>query len=223
MKNTILVMAHGKVLPTIERHEKYWTRWGDVTYVTSVNDGIPGSRGLQWAYGPPEHHGFECNRRVMLALKQATQGFPTNIILLEYDCLILGQDKSWLKMVPRDAVWCPAFSDTRATRGFVGTTFCHPPLVMNCRTACHLVEAMEKLGPACEAGFWDRFVGHVCEQYAIKIQNMWNTGDCFARNPIDGEYLDSACEAVSKGARFIHGIKDEPSLRRIEACVPVSL
>lgn len=223
IKTTILVMAHGAVLPTIERHEKYWTRWGDVTYLTAFNDGIPGNRGLQFSYGPPEHHGFESNRRVLYGLKQATQGMPTNIILMEYDCLILGNDKSWLKQVPKDAIWCPAFNDTRVTRGFVGTTFCHPPVVMNTKMACHLVHALEEIGPGVEFGFWDRYVGYACEQYQIPIQNMWTSGECFARNPIEGEYVDQACEAVKLGARFIHGVKDEATLRRIESCVPASL
>lgn len=221
MRNLIVVMAHGGAAATVERHKKYWEPWGEVVYLVPANDTLPGDRGIQWAYGVSQHAGFEVNRKVLLGLQQAVKRLPDNIIFLEYDAFILGNDNSWLYKIPDDTIWCPAFRDIRDNRGFVGTTFTHPPLVMGIKVAGKLIRAMEAVGVGVESGFWDRYVGLVCEQYGIKIQNMWDEKLCYARNPIEGQYLDAACDAVRNGAIFIHGIKDEPSLRRIEQCVPV--
>ncbi len=216
----VVVMAHDGVRATVERHKGYWEKWGDVVYLCGMADPLQGCQyGLQWVYGPPQHYGYESNQKVLLGLKQALMGLPSTIVFIEYDAVILGNDASWIKKRPEDAVWCPSFRDTRPERGFTGTTFCHPPLVMSHKTASHLVAAMEKLGAGVEQGFWDRYVGLACERYGIKIRNMWDDGMCYAANPIHGGHIDAACDAVANGARFIHGIKDEQTLRRLESCV----
>jgi hypothetical protein len=220
IKNTVIVLAFEGAKGTVERHRKYWEAQGDVVYVCGQGDALQGEYGLQWVYGPAEHHGFASNRKVLLALKQAIQGFPTNVLLMEHDAFILKPFKEWGHAIPTDAIWCPSFSDTRPNRGFVGTRFCHPPIIMNHRMACRLVSAMEALGPACEDGFFDRYIGLACDQHGIKVQDMWAEGLCYARNPIEGHYLDEACEAVKKSAIFIHGIHTEDNLRRIEASIP---
>lgn len=220
MKTVLIVMAHRGVQATVDRHKKYWERWGDVIYLCGQDDCLRGEYGMQWAYGPAEHYGFASNRKVTMALRQAVDMAPTNIIFLEYDAIILGEDNKWLYEIPHDAIWCPRFGDTRPNRGFVGTQFLHPPLVMRTKMASKLVRAMEEIGPAVEQGFHDRFTGYACEQFGIPVQDMWAQGLTFARNPIEGHYVDEACEAVKRGAIFLHGVKDEHTLRRIEECIP---
>jgi hypothetical protein len=212
-----VVMAHREAQAAVNRHKKYWHACGDVVYVTPLNSPLPDSSLPFVEFNMAQHAGFEANSRVISALRWAINQPYGFIAFHEYDSFMLEPPSS---LPFPGEIWAPAFRDTREERGFVGTTFTHPPLFMGRATCIELVSALDRVTPHAERGFWDRMVGLAIEQTpSIKLVNMWEGGRCFAKNPIEGSTVEEACAAVRHGARWIHGIKTPEALVAIESAL----
>jgi hypothetical protein len=210
-------MAHGGADDVTNRHLKYWQRDGDVVFLSPVNDPVGVSDGIQWCVGVAGHAIEDANGRVLAAINGFLKSGYDRLAFYEYDSFSL-RPIPW-HLFP-EALCCPAFSDTRAERGFVGTRFTHPPLFMSRRIASHLAFAMQELGTNCENFFWDRYVGLATERHQIPVFNLLDNGMAYARNPIEGEHIAAAAKCIEDGGFCVHGIKTEAALKALPKRFP---
>ena len=219
MKDLIIVMTHGKAAQTTARHEPYWKQLGHLVYLTPENDPLPGRDAIGLHYGRSEHASSAVNRKVLRAFEFALDFGAERMAFFEYDAICLGPT---LPDFPEEAIGGNAFRDLRKDSGFAGTTFTHPPIIAHRKVLTALVDAMRKLTPEVEHGFWDRYVGYACEHGKVPLHNFQAHNQGFGRNPIDQSNIADAKAAVAAGATLIHGIKDQWILSEILAAIPRS-
>lgn len=155
--------------------------------------------------GSRQHHGDAAIDRFIKILDLAVgTGFPF-ILFNEYDSLAYKIPFS-MKTTPglHGFVW----TDGDPRNGFKGRYFIHPPLFMDIETADRIIESAIKwkaLGT--ERGFWDRWIGMVCEKGEIPMHTT--EAHHFSRNTIEQGHIGMLVNALGKGANWFHGVKNK--------------
>lgn len=213
-------MTHAEAQPVFERHWPEWTKHPgtDILVFHPASGAIatppaPGCAVYDVGFGDACHHGPESIRRfrwLLRLLGDQTQyhGFTIH----EYDSLSLRTEPG--PFIDGQLTGL-VYRDDRPDRGFVGTTYIHPPLSMTRATLWQIITAMESVPDDAERGFWDRWLGLVCERGMIGLNNGL-AGFGFSRNTIEAGDIAAAVEAVRAGAYLLHGVKTEECYRAVK-------
>jgi hypothetical protein len=211
MKPLTIIMAHKEVQETFDRHLPVWTKLNPELVVFCPLDSILDTRGHElWAFGRKSHHDAEANRRFKHLIVRTSRMIYNATMILEYDALAFEYPE-----ILRESIGCNVFRDDRPERGFIGTTFAHPPLYMGYHANNMLCRELEKLPNDCEQGFWDRMLGLAIENGNIPTHNFLMHGQGFSRNTIEPHDIPACVEAVRNGATMIHGVKTEACFNAI--------
>jgi hypothetical protein len=208
----VLVMAHNDpaARATYERHKGLY---GEHTVFSPREKrlGVPNEQ----SYGVPSHHGASSIQRFRRAL--AICASHGEAVIHEYDSVAWGGYEA----CDKEGVWCNLFRDTQANRQFKGTYFTHPPLVFRGNALSRVMEIQARVSDNAEGGFWDRWLGYVCEIGGIPMHDMWQAGLGFSRNTIEPHDDNAFKHALAEGRRFFHGVKrketSELALRQAQA------
>lgn len=218
-KTVIMAHAEPAAEDAFNRHLPFWRRHSsDISVMcpldSQVKTGLPimpiGTRG---------HNGPEANRRFKKLLEILTMMDYDRYVIFEYDSLCLSPDLP--QRVSEPGLWCNLFDEDQPTaRGFKGSHFTHPPLVMDKGTLRDIVRRGEQVSDEAERGFWDRWLGLVCELGSIPMRGYGRLG--FSKNTITESELPEAVKAVHGGAVMVHGVKSENVLNKLyAACYPI--
>lgn len=209
-------MAHAEPAAedTFNRHLVFWRRLGhDISVMcpsdSQVKTGLP-----VMPIGTRCHNGPEANRRFRNLLEILAMTDYERYVIFEYDSICLSPTLP--NEIDGRGLWCNLFGeDQPAARGFLGSHFTHPPLVMDKETLRDIVRAGTDVPDEAERGFWDRWLGLVCERGCIPMRGYARLG--FSKNTIAEAELPEAVQAVRGGAVMIHGIKSENVLNKLYA------
>lgn len=211
-KNLIVVMAHTDAQIVFDRHFGEWRKHPDsdlMVFYPEKEPCMPDERlrnGVKLiGEGRAEHHGPESIRRFrwMLNLIASWKQYD-RFTVHEYDSM---------------ALWNPGFStfaddlganvyrDDQPGRGFEGTTYLHPPLCLTRACIERVNTVAAGIPDSAERGFWDRWIGLVCEKGEIQTYDFLTHGLGFSRNTINDGDIPNAVAAVAAGAVMLHGVK----------------
>jgi hypothetical protein len=213
-------MAHGepRAQITFDRHLPFWRQHEVPIFVVCPSD-LQVRTGLQLVpIGKRQHHGAMANSRMRLLLKWLGQSTKSQwVIIHEYDSLCLSEVPGaiWEKNV----LWANVFPNN--DRNFKGRFYFHPPLLIPREILTGICRSVSLVSDDAEHGFWDRWLGLVCQIAAIPFQTYGTYG--FSRNTIQPHDLPEAILAIRAGARMIHGIKDPQVLAALDAAANDSL
>lgn len=214
-----VVMAHPDAAETYARNRHLWEhhRTPVLTYTTADPHHIRFPREVL-AFGHAEHHGpasLDRFRYLMRSLSNIAEERGIEYFLInEYDSFCLSPVLP--PMLFADCIWGNLHHEQPGTR-FISTTFLIPPLFASARIIKRIADGCDKHRDVECEGFWDRWLGYVCEQEEIPMMPFGPMG--FAVNTIGDAELPSAIEAVKLGASMIHGVKSENVLLALEnAC-----
>lgn len=193
-----LVMAHNDPIAraTYERHKPFY---GEHT-VFSPADKRLGVTNEQ-SYGRASHHGGQSIARFKHAL--AICAHHGEAVIHEYDSVAWGGFDD----CQREGVWCNLFRDTDPRRKFKGTHFTHPPLLFRGDALAKIMAVAPRIPNEAEGGFWDRWLGYVCEIAGVPMHDYWAAGLGFSRNTIEPHDDKAFQHAIEEGRRFFHGVK----------------
>lgn len=206
MNVRVTIMAHKDSQATFDRHAPYWADHGWPVAVTCPIDSPVKTDFAKFPIGHRCHHGPEAIRRFREILMWIWKvGADWNLIY-EYDSLCL------TPKVPEECfrlrgLWANVFPNN--DHKFRGSFYTHPPLLVDHGTLTDIVK--HPLPDTFERGFWDRWLGLVCERAKIPVHHYENLG--FSRNTIESCHLVNGVAAVIEGAVMIHGIKTDEALR----------
>lgn len=208
----VLVMAHNDpaARATYERHKGLY---GEHTVFSPIDKrlGVPNEQ----SYGRASHHGAQSIMRFKHALAICTH--HGEAVLHEYDSVAWGGYDA----CDKEGVWCNLFRDTQASRKFKGTHFTHPPLVFRGNALAKIMAIAPRIPNDAECGFWDRWLGYVCEIAGVPMYDFWEAGLGFSRNTIEPHDDKAFKHAIEEGRRFFHGVKrketSELALRQAQA------
>lgn len=224
-----VVMAHGAVQATVERHLPYWLRVCDMVEVW-VPEGegfkLPGGVLVIEAVANGGAYSGATSERTTIAMGAASDHDPEFVMLLEYDAMVWGPI-SRRRMPEHGHVaaccWPNEAQSPVPGKTFKGSFYLHFPHIYS-RLALELTvgtirQAMKFTD---EHGYTDRFLGRAVELAGVPVRDWRAEGLAYSWENISGHpgRVAECVEAVRGGALFSHGIKDEASLRRILAVSP---
>ncbi len=213
MKILSLVMTHPGGMEAYARHRHLWEHHKShvITYATA---GTKGTIGETIYFGSEQHHGLASLDRFRYLMRTLAnlcdeRGYEY-VLISEYDSFCLEPGIPGFMMT--DCLWGNLFHERPNTK-FVSTVYLHPPLFSSAKIVRRIADGCDKhAGISCD-GFWDRWLGHVCQSEQIPMIGFGPMG--FSTNTIDDSNIDSAVEAVIDGAIMIHGVKDAKALKAI--------
>ena len=202
-------MAHKDAKPTFDRHMKFWS-----AHPAPIRVVCPKLRTIYtphktFEFGFKSHHGeiaivrFRSMLHAMLMENQNDGRF----MFYEYDSVCLDPlfDPFQYEVAGEPFICGNVFSNDQP--GWVGSCFIHPPIAIN-SAAIKLIEkccAEKKVANSSEGGYWDRWLGLVCDKTGMMPRGWGKRG--FSMNTIEIANIGTAMDAVSGGAVMIHGIK----------------
>lgn len=201
-----IVMGHKDAQATFDRHMPIWEKNGyPIIVVTPENNPVSTNHALI-RIGARQHHGREAIERFVRILQVGVEaGYPF-ILFDEYDSFCL---EIPFRIMTEKGIHGWDWRDKDPANGFKGTHFIHPPLFMDIETAVQIVQASETLRHmGDERGFWDRWVGMICEKQGIPIHTTETFH--FSRNTIEQGHMALLFDALKSGAKWFHGVKTEP-------------
>lgn len=218
-KDTLaVVLAHGGAQDTFDRHLKYWTDLPADLLIISPQDWpirVPhGTQTAELQTGRRAHNGPESIKRFRKILTTMYGLGYHHYAFFEYDAICL---QPAIMPKPDFSMVGNVFYDTSPGRRFEGTVFIHPPIFWPGDIMDHLMRVIGRYSDEQEHGFWDRWLGLICEKEGIPLTNAMDVGTGFAHNTIEPNHLPSAVEAARKGAYLFHGVKTPEVLAAIQA------
>lgn len=210
-------MCHREAQDIFDRHLYEWEKHGHDIVCFCPSDSVVQTGHRIWAFGSRSHHNAEANRRFKELIYMMSVTHYERFVIFEGDSFCLSPVLPFFRVDAfNDALLCGnVFRDDRPDRGFMGTTFIHPPLILTKTALSVLVPALKALADECERGFWDRMLGLACEERGIPTLDFLRHGLGFSRNTIEAADIASAVTAVRKGAVMVHGVKDAEVHRRL--------
>lgn len=212
-----IVMAHQGTEEVCRRHLPIWQENAERLIFFSPGDSVVQLDGVeQIAFGTKCHHGRMANERFRFVIQSAAklmlaEGYG-RFVLHEYDSLCVGP----LPETPKLCLAGNEFKDhTTFNKAFAGYTFIHPPLIIWLDLMMRLSELLEVENMNGESGYWDRFIGHMCEgkRHGIPVYNLRQHGLGYSQNTIAPEHFIEVRTAKINGARLFHGIKTEEAFK----------
>lgn len=207
-----IIMAHRGTEDTCRRHLPYWLESAKRVEYFSPMD-APVKLTPLHVFGLRSHHGAQANIRFRHAINLACLSKAEWVIIHEYDSLCLGE----LPDCDADAVTSIAHHDPNPPRPFKGHYFLHPPIIVHRTLLARLQPIMAKAVPGEEGGYWDRWLGYLCEKNQIPIQDLRVGGGAFSRNTLQPAEYATLAGACLGGARIFHGVKSQGALDAILA------
>lgn len=210
----LIVMAHSGSEAACLRHLPYWKSVStDIVFFSPLNSVVQMGGYMVWAWGSAGHHSIEANQRYLAVLVGALASRYDHFIITEYDGPVLGPLLDW---PADDQLAGNVFRDTREDRGFVGTTFIHPPFFMSRKVMERIVQQLRGTGDQ-EQYFYDRWLGLATERMGLLLMNLLETGEGYSQNTISEAHFLDAASAVSKGAVAVHGCKTAKCFEVLES------
>lgn len=214
-KHLLTVMTHAGAHETFMRHYYEWQKHGTDILVFTPDEPYPQINVPHEVLklGRAQHHGAESIRRFRNLLTYLAGKPHESFSIFEYDsfCLSVG-----IPGFNPDGLSGHVFRDDQPNRGFVGTYYVHPPLVFSAPTLRRILKSAQHVRDDAECGFWDRWLGWVCEREGIQFQNYLASYG-FSRNTIEPPEIPAAVAAVNNGAVTFHGVKTKECYDAIKA------
>jgi hypothetical protein len=205
-----IVMAHRGTEDTCRRHLPYWEQSAKrIEYFSPMNSVV--KMAPVRTFGACSHHGAMANVRFRYVMEMGLISKAEWVIIHEYDSLCLGE----LPECDPDAVTSIAHHDPNPPRPFKGHWFLHPPIIVHHSLLRKLQPIMARANPGEEAGYWDRWLGYLCEKNNILVKDLKEGGGAFSRNTIQPAEFATLATACHAGARIFHGVKSQGALDAI--------
>lgn len=212
MSVLITVMAHADAQATFDRHLPLWEHHGLDLMVMCPIDAMVRTDHTLLTTGNKSHHNAEAIRRFRSLLETLLETEHDRFIIHEYDSFCLSKDIG--ERLDTTRVLGNAFPESDHSR-FKGTVFFHPPLDI-CREALEdIVDAGRHVSDLEACGFWDRWLGQVCDVGSIPWSGWCEHG--FSKNTIEPSDIGAAVTAKRNGATRFHGVKTRQVLEAILA------
>lgn len=214
MKSLALVMVHRDAQETAARHLPFWKKTADrVVYTYPKNGGPLDTSVEQVEIGEMEHHGPISRERIIKILTWALKQEWDFLHLHEYDSIATDVPK---RALPNPGGMAGTVYANNKPEVFTAPIYIHYPHIYT-RTALRRVLAVMLLGFALEENpedvFWsDRFIGLAAVQSGVDVKDHRSLGLSYSKNTIEPSHIDALRRAVSRGARFFHGIKTQEVL-----------
>jgi hypothetical protein len=216
-----LVLGHGSVAATIERHLPLWSAVaGEVVVCSPWNDRYtPRSEDVQALHhGISSRYGAENNHRVREALRFAMMRGKPYTLVCEYDAVVWPTGELPEEARPPVGGLAGArFTEPLEWAGvrFAGSQYFHFPLLLDRGALPWLVGTMDRLAPDAEGGYSDRYIGYAAELAKLPYVDFFERGLAYTKDTIEAKHARHCRAAIEAGARFSHGIKDRDILWRI--------
>jgi hypothetical protein len=216
-----MVLAHGGVRETVERHLPVWKQNHDRVIICSPADdplGIPG----EWGFvnGKSSRYAADTNERTRQALALASEMRPHFLTFCEYDALLWHWPESDVHMMGPDGVMGSRFES--ADPKFKGKFYMHSPILFGPLAIEKVCKEMFKLPRDAEYGFGDRYFGLAIERAGIPVVNGHDHGLSYSQNHIEKQHWMDAGTKIEQGAVFTHGVKDEKTFRILCAAAKIT-
>lgn len=218
-----VVMTHPEAHQVYVRNKKYWDHhgWPTLTYTTADTPKSMYPKEVL-AFGACQHHGSASLDRFRYLIRSlaniSEERGITHFMVNEYDSFCLTPTVSPLMF--GDCIWGNLHHEIPGTK-FVGTEWIVPPLFASAKIIRRLADACDKMMDQECGGFWDRWIGHICQQSGIPMMPYGTMG--FSVNTIEDATIPSAVDSIRSGAVFLHGVKSQKSFEAIEAAYAQSL
>jgi hypothetical protein len=226
-----IVLAHGAARDTVIRHMPYWFKVAHRLLILVQEEdelNISDPR-VTVARRVPNGGSYstETNERVRAAMNLALETPSKYYMLFEYDSLCWGPIPS--VCIPPDGLLAASVWPNEPVSPIPGKTFkarfyMHFPQLYTRKALETVVETMNTVIPiSAEHGYIDRYIGLAVQEGGVqfidcKMMGFSYTWANISRFPEKVRQCENAVK--NQGVIFTHGIKDEPSLRRIAAVSP---
>lgn len=215
MNLLIMVMTHQGVEETIKRHWPFWSanaqaHDGKVMFTCPVDSPISEAPGEILKIGNKGHFGPTSIKRFH-EIHETMLRFPADwYMLCEYDSLCLSPQLPNVWHTP--GFWATICIEPTAPIGFVAKYFFATPMMFSRDGLTQIVNAMDRLSPSAQGGFFDRWLGLLLLQEKIPWHGYQPPG--YTENTIGKEAWghSRALEAVKNGTVMVHGIKTPETL-----------
>lgn len=205
-------MAHKDAQDTFNRHFQFWQKLGDdimVVYPSDAKVDLPErGRCIPLEVGKASHTGIQSIVRFRTVLEQMNGAGYDRCAFFEYDAICLGGLPE-----QRAPIMAPVFRDNGPNRGFIGTMFCHPPLIFSRHGLAVLCEEIKQMPMTAEGSVWDRWFGLAVERTGLPVFDLLEAGLAFAENTIHPARYADLAKAVRNGCHVFHGIKSPETLQ----------
>lgn len=216
MKTLLTIMAHAEAQATFDRHLPYWQLQSEKDYIMAMcpQDSVVRTDLSVLAIGGKCHHGPASIMRFRKLLHFLTKTNFDWHIIHEYDSISLPHP-SIVNYVKPDSHFLTIYSNlfTADQPEFKGHHFLHPPLSMSVEVLREIVNQSAFVPDEAEQGFWDRWLGYVCELAGVNMKGYGDAG--FSRNTIEPHDMAAAVAARKAGAVMFHGVKSEQVLKAL--------
>lgn len=213
-------MAHGdpEAQATFDRHLPYWRAHGFPLFVACPTDSVVNTGIPMFTIGRRSHHDAMANYRFRKTLEFLATVPSDWFVIHEYDSLCL-EPVIPIILFEHGRIMGNVFQNNDPN--FEGSQFIHPPLLMDRETLLKIVSVGQDVPDEAEHGFWDRWLGLVCDRGGIEVCGYGNLG--FSRNTIEAVDYSIARARVRDGAVMIHGVKTAKVLQGLQEAMVESL
>lgn len=212
MKTLQIIGAYAGAQEAFDRHLPFWKHCNADVLVTSPADSPIITDQPQLLEGRKGHHGTAGLYRYLFLLEWLRNTKYDRFVFHDYDSFNLEQEYP----EPTSPVSGPCFSDLRPDRPFIGSLYIHPPIMITAQGLELIHQRKGAIGDSIEGGFFDRWLGYLCQAAGILVTDWYPKGICFTRNSFDRpEILAEAVKAIENGAYMIHGVKTAEGFNRV--------
>lgn len=216
MNALVTIMAHGEshAQQTFFRHLPFWRAHGLPILVTCPeNSKVAAPASLPMlTIGRASHHDAEANRRFRTLLGILARTEYDRHIIFEYDSLCISPELPDEVLHSR-GLFGNVFNALPGDARFTAGQYIHPPLIVDRETLNRLLESAPDVPDESEGGFWDRWLGKLCEVARVKPKSFGDLG--YSQNTIEEHHLNDAEMAARDKAVFFHGVKTSRTLVKL--------
>lgn len=208
MSTLVVILAHGKVQQTFDRHLPFWqAHKSDIVAISPRDDPIE-YHGPSYVCGNSSHSGESANYRIQMAMDliRERQKYMHGIIY-EYDSFCL--DVQSIR-------WCSGFFGNvqkNNEQRFVSPFYPNPPWIIDVESLSKMKTVGEKYPSIFEDGFHDRYLAALAHIAGVPIFNHVPIG--FTQIALDWAGRWGLIQAIGWGGTMIHGIKTEQQLKAV--------
>lgn len=203
-------MAHKEAQDTFNRHFPLWYELGhDMLIACPEREAValtelrrPAVQITCLQVGKKEHTGIHSIVRFKTILEQMNgQGYD-RYGFFEYDALCLGALPTGMGDIAGNV-----FRDNSPNRGFVGTSFVHPPLIFTAHGLNKIVGEMQGMALSDEKSTWDRWFGLCTERLGMPVYDLLQNGLGYSMNTITPDKHEELFKVIREGCLLVHGVK----------------
>lgn len=202
-----LIQAHGGGQSTFSHTFPYWKRFGDwPIVVTTPSDDPLNCGGSTVILGRAGHSGPLAGQRIKLHFKYLLSVHADFFFLSEYDCCLLTPGIPIEIQKNPTGLWAPVAGGEK--HPFLAPWFVHPPWCFDRDTLVKMSTKLFEIPDNAEQGFIDRQISLAAYRSGVEVHDMMNKlGLAYSTNTIEQRHFLDALTFVSRGAKFVHGIK----------------